>query len=254
MTFAPLLRAFAAAAALLAVAALPAGEAPARPAPETSSRTERRPADFRLTPDPTLPNVLLLGDSISIGYTRTVRQLLAGKANVFRPVNTNGTAENCSDTGYGLANLDRWLALQPKWQVIHFNWGLHDLKHMQAGKPSSDPAAPALRSVEDYRANLEKIVARLQRTGARLIFATTTPVPVGANQPFRQPEAPPRYNATAVAVMQTAGVRVNDLFAFAASELSRWQQPRNVHFTEAGSEQLARQVAAAITAELARRP
>jgi acyl-CoA thioesterase-1 len=50
--------------------------------------------------------------------------------------------------------------------VIHFNWGLHDLKRMKPGAPkpttSADPNDPPLQSVEDYRANLEKIVARLE--------------------------------------------------------------------------------------------
>ena len=39
---------------------------------------------------PGLPRVLLIGDSISIGYTLPVRRLLAGKANVHRiAVNAN---------------------------------------------------------------------------------------------------------------------------------------------------------------------
>jgi acyl-CoA thioesterase-1 len=33
-----------------------------------------------------LPNVLVLGDSISIGYTLFVRELLEGKANLYRPI------------------------------------------------------------------------------------------------------------------------------------------------------------------------
>ena len=221
---------------------------------EAGSRAERKPADLRFQPDPSMPNVLLLGDSISIGYTLPVRELLRGKANVFRPVNADGAAENCSDTGKGLAELDRWLSAQSRWDVIHFNWGLHDLKRMKADAPrpttSADPNDPPLRSVEQYRANLEKIVARLRQTGARLIFATTTPVPDGANNPFRSPSDPPRYNATAVDVMRSGDIRVNDLFALAQPRLAEIQLPRNVHFTAQGSEALARQVAEVIQSEL----
>ncbi len=221
---------------------------------EAGSRAERTPTDLRFEPDPDSPNVLLLGDSISIGYTLPVRALLKGKANIFRPINANGSAENCSDTGKGLAELDRWLSTQSKWDVIHFNWGLHDLKHMKPDAPkpttSADPNDPPLRSVEQYRANLEKIVARLRRTGARLIFATTTPVPDGANNPFRSPADPPRYNAAASEVMRKSGIRVNDLFALAQPRLAQIQLPRNVHFTAQGSEALAKQVAEVIQSEL----
>jgi len=214
-----------------------------------------QPADLRIQPDPALPNVLLLGDSISIGYTLPVRARLKGSANVFRPVNADGSAENCADTGKGLAALDRWLALAPKWDVIHFNWGLHDLKHVKPGTPgpatSSDPNDPPLRSLEEYRANLEKIVVRLQQTGARLVFATTTPVPEGVGNPYRNPADPARYNAAAKEVMQQRGVRVNDLYASIAPRLAEFQLPRNVHFNAKGSDALAGDVAKAIAAELA---
>ncbi|MEY3911596.1 MAG: hypothetical protein RLY37_1064, partial [Verrucomicrobiota bacterium] len=53
--------------------------------------------------DKALPNVLILGDSISIGYTRQVREGLNGKANVIRP------NANCGDTRHGLAQIETWL-------------------------------------------------------------------------------------------------------------------------------------------------
>src|SRR5690349_10757201 len=69
---------------------------------------------------PGLPRVLIIGDSISVGYTLPVRELLKDKANVHRiPVNGGPTIR-------GLANLDTWLGTG-KWDVIHFNWGLHDV-------------------------------------------------------------------------------------------------------------------------------
>src|SRR5712692_6887545 len=76
---------------------------------------------------PGLPRVLLIGDSISIGYTVPTRHLLTGKANVHRIPANGGPTTN------GLANLDAWLG-HGKWDVIHFNWGLHDLKTGEGGK------------------------------------------------------------------------------------------------------------------------
>jgi len=79
-----------------------------------------------ITDQPGLPRVLLIGDSISMGYTLPVRQKLAGKANLHRAL------ENSGDTQRGLQKLDAWLG-QGRWDVIHFNFGLHDLKYLDAG-------------------------------------------------------------------------------------------------------------------------
>src|SRR5690606_1319408 len=69
--------------------------------------------------DPRLPRVLLIGDSVSRGYTAAVRKALAGKANVHR------APANCGPTSLGLNKLDVWLG-SGKWDVIHFNFGIHD--------------------------------------------------------------------------------------------------------------------------------
>jgi hypothetical protein len=73
--------------------------------------------------EPGLPRVLLIGDSISIGYTLEVRALLQGRANVHR-IPVNGGA-----TEVGLANIEDWLG-DGNWDVIHFNFGLHDAKYV----------------------------------------------------------------------------------------------------------------------------
>jgi acyl-CoA thioesterase-1 len=230
---------------------LTAADASARP--EAGSKSEEKKQSWAFTPDPALPNVLILGDSISIGYTLDVRRLLAGKANVFRPTSKDGkSAENCSGTTKGVASIDRWLG-DRKWDVIHFNFGLHDLKHV--AKPGADTATsnatdPRQADVEQYRRNLEVIVPKLKATGARLIFATTTPVAPGTASPLREPDAPPRYNAAALEVMKAHGIRVNDLHAFCLPQLEKLQLPRNVHFTAAASKALAEQVAGVIQEEL----
>ena len=79
-----------------------------------------------------LPRVLLIGDSISIDYTLPVRERLAGKANVYRIPENGGCTTN------GLAKLNVWLGTQ-RWDVIHFNWGLHDLKLMDNGQQQVPP-------------------------------------------------------------------------------------------------------------------
>lgn len=208
-------------------------------------------AACRATPAPLEPpiRVLLLGDSISIGYTPVVEELLAGEAFVVRPRNANGGAENCAGTTKGVAHVDRWLALEGGgWDVIHFNFGLHDLKHVVpgTGRNSNDPDHPHQASPEEYRAQLAEIVGRLEETGARLIFATTTPVPSGGVKPFRDPEDVVRYNAAAREVVGDAAV--NDLYAFVLPRMEELGRPADVHFEPEGSRALGEEVARAIRA------
>ena len=230
-----------------------AADAPAY-TPESGSKAETsKKLNWAFKPDSGLPNVLILGDSISIGYTLKVRELLKGKANVFRPVAPNGkTPVNCQGTTFSLTQIDTWLA-DRKWSVIHFNWGLHDLKHVtEAGTSNNSRKAtdPYQATVEEYSRNLETLVGKLKATGAQLVFATTTPVPPDASGPLREVDAPARYNAAAIKIMKTNGIAVNDLFAFCEPQLEKIQSPQNVHFKAEGSAALAKQVAGAIEAAL----
>jgi acyl-CoA thioesterase-1 len=186
--------------------------------------------------DPALPRVLLIGDSISIGYTIPVRKLLALKANIHR------VPGNAGPTSNGVYLMDSWLAGDKQWDVIHFNFGLHDLKRMSDGKQQVAPDA--------YERNLRLFVTRLRKTGAKLIFATTTPVPQGKVSPPRVSTDVPAYNEIAMRVMRDNGIPINDLYSFALPKLENIQEPVNVHFSAAGSIELAAQVAKAIEAAL----
>jgi acyl-CoA thioesterase-1 len=177
-----------------------------------------------------LPDVLLIGDSISIGYTEPVAKLLEGRANVYRP------ATNCGPTTRGLEHLNGWLGSRD-WDAIHFNWGLHDLKFI--GEQRQVP-------LESYRRNMTTLVARLKKTGATLIWCATTPVPEGKVRPRRIPADVVAYNRAAAEVMAEHDVRVNDLYSYALPRLNDAQRPVNVHFTPQGSQKLAEQVAQAI--------
>jgi acyl-CoA thioesterase-1 len=216
----------------------------AQPPPAKAARvsdfsdSDGNPAMRPITDDPKLPRVLLIGDSISIGYTLEVRKLLAGKANVQRiPMNGGPTSR-------GLEQLDRWLGTG-RWDVIHFNWGLHDLKIMTNGQHQVELA--------QYEKNLRQLVTRLKATGAKLIWASTTPVPQGKLNPPRNPADVLRYNEAALRVMKEFDISVNDLYAFALPRLSEIQLPTNVHFKPKGSAQLAKPVADAIAAALSQR-
>lgn len=193
-----------------------------------------------------LPKVLLLGDSISIGYTPFVIEGMKGKAVVSRP------KANCGNTQAGLANLDKWIAGGP-WAMIHFNWGLHDLcyRNPESKEQGHRDKVKGTLSVPlpEYQKNLETLVERLKATGATLIFATTTVVPEGEAGRIVGDDV--KYNEVAVRVMKKQGVAIDDLYALTKTfgpEL--FAGPGNVHYTKEGSTKLAAQVMESIESAL----
>lgn len=203
--------------------------------------------DWLFTADPKLPNVLLIGDSISIGYTRLVREKLTGKANVWRPMLAKGP-DNCGDTSIGLAKIDGWLG-QQKWDVIHFNWGLWDLCYrnpMSKAQGNRDKVGGKLStSPADYEKNLEQLVTRLEATGAKLIWANTTVVPEGEVGRFVGDDE--KYNAIAARVMMKHGIATDDLFALTKGFAGKFStMAGDVHYTAAGYEKIAVEVTSSI--------
>ena len=182
---------------------------------------------------PGLPRVLLIGDSVSMGYTQAVRERLKDKANVHRP------DANCGSTIVGLRDLDKWLGAG-HWDAIHFNFGLHDLGYVFPNGANQDadgnyaiPANGKPRiSLAQYEDNLHRIVARLKPTGARLVWASTTPVPADLHSYVRAAEIP--YNQVATRVMREEGVAIDDLWEFSTPMLDHIQIPGNPHFTTEG--------------------
>ena len=214
------------------------------------AQTREHPALAPVEDDPNLPRVLLIGDSISMGYTVPVRKLLAGgaveegsaRARAPGKANVHRVPENGGPTIRGLEQMDAWLG-GGNWDLIHFNFGLHDLKIMEDGSFQVP--------IEEYRGNLPELVDRMQATGATLVWCSTTPVPDPVQGVARTPEDVLAYNEVAKRIMDERGIAIDDLYAFALPRLAEIQQPANVHFTEEGYEVLAQQVAASIEAAMA---
>jgi len=198
--------------------------------------------------NPNLPNVLLIGDSISNAYTVDVRKHLHGKADVFR-IPGNG-----KNSAYGLRNLNKWLALGPgEWDMIHFNWGLWDLCYRNPKSKTQghrDKVNGTITATpEQYRANMEKIVSRLKKTDATLIWCTTTPVP--EHEAGRKLGDDLIYNKIAEGIMAENGVLINDLHTYALAKYDEIQVKKgDVHYTKEGSTYLAVKVAKEIEAAL----
>lgn len=191
-----------------------------------------------------LPRVLLIGDSISMGYTLPVREMLKGVANVHRH------STNCGPTTRGVEQLDSWLG-DGKWDVIYFNFGLHDLKYIdEKGKNTTPEKGKPQVSLEEYAKNLDALVVKMKKTGAKLIFATTTPVPKGEKQ--RLADSDKAYNEAALKVMKEHGVAINDLNAVVRESTFKGRLTANVHFSPEGYKALAEQVATEVKKALSK--
>ena len=179
--------------------------------------------------DPALPRMLMIGDSISRGYTLAVRHALAGKINVHR------APANCGPTASGLKNLDIWLGTG-KWDIITWNFGIHDRK--------TDPKV--------YQQNLEVLLQRLQKTGAKIIWVRTTPAPPSGKNAEEFSDAQcEQVNRIADALMQSNHILEVDLYALMKPKLKEFQLPNNVHFKETGYQLMGSNVASVVSVEMA---
>ena len=193
-----------------------------------------------------LPRILLIGDSISGGYQKGVKKALEGKAVV---VKNEGNAEW---TGTGILKIDAWLG-DTKWDIIHFNWGLWDLYGWEYDEQD--------RSPEAYAQRLEQLVTRMKKTGAKLIWATTTPACPAAEATMKKrfkkevvitPEIQAKYQEAALVVMKKHGVQVNDLYSAILPKMPKYSLGADdVHFNEAGSAFLAQRVSSVLEEAIA---
>jgi hypothetical protein len=208
-----------------------AGAVPAKKAP--------RPELLPIADVPGLPRVLLLGDSVSVAYTLPVRKALEGRANVHRNLVSIVSSQ------LGAEQIDEWLG-NTAWDVVHFNFGAFDLLLGKDGKVSVP--------LDRYAANLKLIIAKLHghSPGAKLIYATSTPVPgEKARAPwlFASGEQA-AYAEAARRVATDNGLVINDLLALVEPTLDKIQLPGTIHFRAQGNELIAGQVARVITAAL----
>lgn len=204
-----------------------------RPRPELLLKAE----------DPDLPRVLVLGDSISIGYLPHLRKLLSGKANVQHP------PENCLSSRHTLERLEQYLG-DKHWDVVLFNCGIHDLTFRDPSRKFLAPDAGGKIDVplDEYRDNLEKIVARLQKTNATLIWCTTSPV--GADVGHRRPDDVKRYNDAAIEIMKSHDITVADPYVPSEQRPEPKLAADGVHFTRSGYLEIAKQLRSPIESAL----
>ena len=194
-----------------------------------------------------LPRVLIIGDSVSLGYFETVSQLLAGKAKVFH---NPGSARN---TKFGLRNLEKWLG-EEDWDAIYVNWGLDDIYiHDPVPNPKGNYGEEGgINTLSmEYEDRLNEMAGIFADQQVPVIWATTTPVPPNSmDQLLRHwgggdalpehclrwfPQHVESYNRIAQRVMRQYGIYVHDLHSEIAPVQSKLQRANSPYFTEPGN-------------------
>jgi len=178
-------------------------------------------------------DLVLIGDSIRMGYQATVRERLAS-VDIWSPEANGGDSANV------MAHLDEWVVAHSP-QLVHLNCGLHDIK-----KPFDSGRAQV--GLDEYRRHLHEIFDRILSTGARLVWASTTPVDEDLhhrNKGFDRFTADvDAYNSVALDLAMVENVPVNDLHAIIESaDRTHLLREDGVHFSEEGSRLLGDAVA-----------
>ena len=212
-----------------------------------------------------LPRVLILGDSISLGYTPPVVEKLKGKAFVTRP------SCNCGPSEFYLRSrgkISDWLGEQP-WDVIHVNFGIWDHHFVNDNEEiffrEQHPEIMSLPDIkerlkaiarlgfhtrtspEDYAKNMREILADLKAHAKYVVFALSTPVPL-YDDLYGTAKCIPEYNDIALKACAELSVPVNDLYAVALP--LREDQKDGCHFSAYGYNTLADAVVHAVEARL----
>lgn len=182
---------------------------------------------------------LIVGDSISLGYTPYVETRDAdvahnGACPYYIDADTGPT--NAGNSKRAASCMDIWLS-QGNYRIVHFNTGLHDVRDCGNG--------PAV-ALSDYLMNLQSIIDAIRAHGAVPIFATTTPVEhaMACHSDLTIQE----YNAAAVEMMHSQGIQVDDLYAYMAPYQTQYHGDEGIHFTQQGYEFLAARVISALSA------
>ena len=190
--------------------------------------------------DSTLPNVLVIGDSISQGYRTYLRSDFEAGGEITSNLKANVyyLPQNGGSTLRGLEKLDYWLGNdQMPWKVITFNFGLHDLCYSDYDVENGTITS----TVDEYGERLATIVSRLREkydgTETNLIWINTTHVPAGSAGRIESSEV--KYNEKAEEIMTQNDIPIVDLWSIDMAAYEKYENgyhdgATNVHFTADG--------------------
>lgn len=191
-----------------------------------------------------MKKVLLLGDSIRMGYDEYVREILKDKCAVYYDENDNGRF-----AAYTLWQANQFFKNYGKFDVVHWNNGYWDM-NIEA------PMVDALHPLDEYLHFLKRIIAEIRRNGAEIIFATTTPVldyDSEGNMINYKNDWVTKYNSAAKKLMSEQNITVNDLYQLMLKDKHYYKCEDMLHLTQEGYMVCAQQTARLIEEKLSNR-
>lgn len=180
-------------------------------------------------------DILIIGDSISIGYAPHLADLMEDKANVYHHPGNAGATRGLPD------EVEEWMKLKydgvvKKWDVVVFNYGIWDM----ARKEMDGPARTDLKTFEK---RIRQAGERIRQTepDAKIIWANITAIPEGG-APHTREEDPAIYNDTARKAIEALGIPECDLYSLTKDFDETCMRPNNVHFHDEGYKKIAEKV------------
>ncbi len=176
-----------------------------------------------------MKKIVLIGDSIRMGYDKYIKDALSGTAEVFYP------SENCRFAEYVLRYAHEWKS-NGKWgddvDLVHWNAGLWDALELFGDEP--------LTSLSYYGAAIARIDKRLRTLfpNAKFVFATSTNV----NEKMAKPEfmrhntTIEKYNTEALRALSNTDTIINDLYSLTASVPDSYRSDWVHFYTPEGTE------------------
>lgn len=152
-----------------------------------------------------MKKVVLIGDSIRMGYDKYVKEALAGAAEVYYP------EENCRFSVHVLRFVHEWKdkgAWGDDVDLVHWNAGLWDALELFGDEP--------LMPIDAYAQLIARIDKRLRMLfpKAKLVFATSTTVQENRMRAFfqRHNSTIAQYNQAALKALENTDTVINDLY------------------------------------------
>jgi hypothetical protein len=189
-----------------------------------------------------MKKILLIGDSIRMGYDKYVKEALSGVAEVYYP------SDNCMYAENVLRFAHEWIQKTgtDELDLIHWNAGLWDTLELFEDEP--------MTSLDYYGEAIARIHKRMKLVcpKTKLVFATSTAVLEDrCSKDFRRHNATiKKYNERALEALLGTDEIINDLYTL-TENLSRDCHSDAVHYyTDKGTEAIGGRVLSIICREL----
>ncbi len=183
-----------------------------------------------------MKKVLLLGDSIRMGYDDFVKEELK-EYEVYYDPDDNGRF-----IAYTIWQFNQLYKKYGPFDIVHFNAGYWDMNH-------EDPLGRPETPLNDYLHMLDRLIDLIRDVKATPIFSLTTPIynmdedQDGYTKTYYRDEWVREYNTHAKFLMEERGVKVIDLYSLLLDGPHYYKCSDSLHLTQEGYKKCALKIA-----------